>query len=154
MRRLLYLFLLLTSIACGNSAKNAAAVDNEVNLKDSIIDVTINDIATDGSRYRGKMVRVKGIVDHVCRHSGSMLTMQDADHSVQLKVLASPEVQRFDPELGGSNVEVVGVCALISPKNIDECVAVENIKVDTVTNGVCVVVCKSMARLQPIPAIF
>jgi len=60
--------LLLLILGCSGNQNSA----NKVELVDgqSVIDVTVDSLLLNAKNYESKVVRVSGIVEHVCVHTG------------------------------------------------------------------------------------
>jgi len=66
--------------------------------------IALADFDSLASRYVGKEIKVKGIVDHICKHGGKKLFL--VDDNANLHVEAD---SRFDESLAGSEVIVTGI---------------------------------------------
>jgi len=56
----------------------------------------------------GKEVKVRGIVTHVCKHSGKKCFITGESGKGSLQVMAKGKITAFDKELVGSEIEVSG----------------------------------------------
>ncbi|MCF6242644.1 MAG: hypothetical protein L3J74_15025 [Bacteroidales bacterium] len=75
----------------------------EQKLQEEVPEIDITDFDTQAVNYVGKTVKVKGIVDHVCKHGGKklLLVADSADIHVESN-------KRFDDAIVGSEVLVIG----------------------------------------------
>ncbi len=75
----------------------------EQKLQEEVPEIDITDFDTQAANYVGKTVKVKGIVDHVCKHGGKklLLVADSADIHVESD-------SRFDETIVGSEVSVIG----------------------------------------------
>ncbi len=108
-RRLFYLVALAGLLgACqseqNNTGKQTKTVEaSEQNQQEEIPEINITDFDTQAANFVGKTVKVKGIVDHVCKHGGKklLLVADSADIHVESD-------SRFDESIVGSEVSVIG----------------------------------------------
>lgn len=145
MKKLIYILIAAALVSCGN-AKNNNEDKSSATAAEAVVDVNIDDLIANGATYEGKVVKFSAVVNHVCRHSGSKLTVAGTVPDTYLKVMATEEVEKFDPELNGATVEVVGTVVGIQSANVEECTTTNNVQVEN--NGkVYVVNCKSVVKL-------
>lgn len=52
---------------------------------------------------------VKGIVTHVCKHSGKKCFITDDQGKVSIQIMSGGDIQLFDKELVGSQIQVKGI---------------------------------------------
>jgi len=57
----------------------------------------------------GKEVKVRGTVNHVCKHSGKKCFIMNDDGKLSLQIMAGGEITTFEKDLIGSEIEAVGV---------------------------------------------
>jgi hypothetical protein len=87
-----------------NTGDQENTVENvEQNQQEEVPEINITDFDAQAANYVGKEVKVKGIVDHVCKHGGKklLLVADSADIHVESD-------SRFDETIIGSEVVVVG----------------------------------------------
>jgi len=108
MKRLLILaslsLLLFYGCNCGNNKdKNQTQViNNESEAQD------VDAILASPDDYAGHVVRVKGLVTHVCKHSGQRLHLSSPDSENWVRVEAAGNIKNFQRELEGSSILVEG----------------------------------------------
>lgn len=98
-RKLSLVFLILL-LAIGCSQQQA---------KQETSDITLAELTTNTGDYVGKIVQVKGTVNHVCRHGGKKLFIIGDSPNQSFKINAGVEVGSFNIALEGSDVQVLGV---------------------------------------------
>jgi hypothetical protein len=93
---------------CQTEQNNTEAQENTTenvaqNQQEAIPEINITDFDAQAANYVGKEVKVKGIVDHVCKHGGKklLLVADSADIHVESD-------SRFDEKIVGSEVMLVG----------------------------------------------
>lgn len=69
---------------------------------------TIAQVMETAEQNIGKEVFFKGMVQHVCAHSGRRLILQDETGKLSLRVEATGSINGFNRELSGSIIEVKG----------------------------------------------
>ncbi|MFC2125358.1 hypothetical protein ACFLU5_11140 [Bacteroidota bacterium] len=108
MKRLLILASLATLTIFGcNCGKNkdtnqAQVVENEIDTQN------IEAILASPDDYAGLVVRVSGLVTHVCKHSGQRLHLSSPDSENWIRVEATGNISNFQRELEGSSILVEG----------------------------------------------
>jgi hypothetical protein len=68
----------------------------------------VADLAEDLSANLDKTIRVRGLVSHVCKHSGKKLFLVGVEKGQNLKVVAAGSLSGFDVALEGTEVVVAG----------------------------------------------
>ena len=129
----------LLIFGCSGNTKNANSDGRQADL--AIFEVSLDSLILDAKNYEDKMVRVSGIVEHVCVHTGKRLTLMGNSPDMKLRVSASETFPEFDISIKGSKVLVTGVfkrvertneiCEVESAHHPGElyCIACQNIKV-------------------------
>lgn len=149
MRNLFYLLFAATLVACGSGSgtktEQSATPATEV-ATETIIEVAVDSLIANGAIYEGKTVKFSGVVHHVCKHSGAKLTISGTAPDTYLKVMATADVESFDPEFNEAKVEVVGVVSAFETKKLDDCSTAANAKSDA-DGRIFVVNCKSITKL-------
>ncbi len=92
--------------ACGSEGETKETTDSTETSQ--VIEETpmlkIGEFETVAANYVDKTVKVKGIVDHVCRHGGKKLFLVDDDGDLHVE-----SEERFNDSLMGNEVTVTGV---------------------------------------------
>ena len=106
MRKLLVLSLLiaLSFAACKQTVKKEKTNEKEVPTEA----ISIAEVMEMAEANIGKEVYFKGIVQHVCSHSGRRLILLDETGKLSLRVEAKGEIKGFNRELAGSKIAVKG----------------------------------------------
>ncbi len=96
--------LLLT--ACGSEGETKETTDstNTSQVVEEAPMVKIGEFETVAANYVDKTVKVKGIVDHVCRHGGKKLFLVDDDGDLHVE-----SEERFNDSLMGNEITVTGI---------------------------------------------
>jgi hypothetical protein len=81
-----------------------AACNNPKTAKSEAIPVNLGEIKAKAPELMGKLIRIEGMVAHVCRESGKRLFLGEDS----FKVLATNEVPTFKVEMEGSDVTITG----------------------------------------------
>jgi len=108
--------MLMLVVACNNNATEQSNTTDSTEVKtDSTtagnVEATIVTFATltDSAALalNGKVVKIKGTVDHVCKHGGKRMVIVGTQPNERMRVEAG-ENPPFDAELAGAEVEVIG----------------------------------------------
>ncbi len=116
---LLGIIISLGVISCGNQNGNKEENSNVppqdssvVSDTDSTVEVTEVTFATlnDSTALvlSNKTIKIKGTVDHVCKHGGKRLMLVGDNPGERIRVETSEDQQPFDQELAGKTIEVTG----------------------------------------------
>lgn len=90
--------ILLVSCNAGNNDTKTQAIEN----------IALENIEVKGGEISDQVVRVTGMVSHVCKHGGQKMFLTNSSQDVNLLVRVSKSIPEFDVALEGSNVEVTG----------------------------------------------
>lgn len=113
--RFLLLGIALLTLGCSGNTQNANSNGRQVD--DAIVDVTLDSLILNARNYESKVVRVSGIVEHVCVHTGKRLTLMGNSPDMKLRVTASETVPEFDISIKGSKVLVTGIFKRVEKSN-------------------------------------
>ncbi len=100
MKKVLAILVAALLISCNSTNKN----DNTQSAED----VALENIDVKGGELTDHVVRVTGMVSHVCKHGGQKMFLTNSSQDVNLLVRVSKSIPEFDIALEGSNVEVTG----------------------------------------------
>ncbi len=118
MKKLSYLIIAiaLLGVSCNNSQEktkeNNAAAEEQSVIKatpEEVTEVTVADFSEKAGSLVGKPVKIKAIVDHVCKHGGQKMVLVDQNTEKRVKVVPDEKIAAFKPELEGQDVVVTGV---------------------------------------------
>jgi len=71
--------------------------------------IGIKELLTNGLGYHGKEVSVRGIISHVCRHSGDKMRVAEIDgEGLSVLVMLKDNSGSFSPESEGTELVVTG----------------------------------------------
>ena len=112
-------FLLIGAVvlffaACGNDSDNDGQPNDttDITTLEEIAEIALADFESKAGNFVNKEVKISGIVDHLCKHSGKKILLVDGDNS--LHVFSD---ERYDEALSGSQVSIIG---LVEEEKIDE----------------------------------
>jgi len=107
LKKLLLVVLVIVSLAaCKKDKGNDTTKENDSIAKNEMVNVSIVDFYTKAQDLVDKKIKITGIVDHVCKHSGKkiFLVADGATEGVHVN-----SEKRFDENLNGSQVTVIGI---------------------------------------------
>jgi len=110
---ILVLVIAISVIACKTEVKKTDA--SETPTAEQIVEtplLALGEFDTKAGDFISKEVKVKGIVDHVCKHGGKKLLLVTDEGDVHIT-----SDERFDEALMGSELELTGV---VLEERIDE----------------------------------
>lgn len=114
MKKIAFIFFcFLIVVACKKEGQKTEIADQEASevIKKTPL-LAIAEFDTKAGDFVSKEVKVKGIVDHVCKHGGKKLLLVTDDGNVHVT-----SDTRFDEELVGSEIALNGV---VVEERIDE----------------------------------
>lgn len=76
---------------------------------EQIVTYTVPELLKNAEELIDKEIKVKGMVEHVCSHSGRRCFLIDSVADESIKVEAGGEIESFGKELLGNNLEISGV---------------------------------------------
>ncbi|MFA9370593.1 MAG: hypothetical protein ACERIH_02700 [Labilibaculum antarcticum] len=79
--------------------------------------VTIDQLMVNAEQLVGKEVHFKGLVNHVCAHSGKRCILKNTTGNLSIRVEATGGLEGFDKEIAGNDIEVSGT---LREKRLDE----------------------------------
>ncbi len=97
--------------ACGGPATEQAVETREDHAAvETILEHPIAQLVDAPLGFEGQTVRIEGVIDHMCRHSGDKMRvaqMDDSEMSIQVRL--GDFMNQFSQEMEGSQVAVTGV---------------------------------------------
>ena len=93
---IILLVVVATFTACNNSVEDKSNVEQAVSKVEYL---ALKDLQAKGADFIDQEIQTKGIVDHVCRHSGKKILLVADDVSVH--VMAE---ERYDADLEGKEI--------------------------------------------------
>ena len=131
MKNFAFVFLfVLVFTACKKDNQKIEATTQQIEaVKAKTPLLAIADFDTKASEYVSKEIKIKGIVDHVCKHGGKKLLLVTDDGKVHV---ASDE--RFEESLIGSEITLNGI---VVEERIDEayCLKMEEDNIKSHSEG-------------------
>ncbi len=114
MKKIAFIFvLILVLTACKKDAQNAEITNQEtIETAAETPLLAISEFDTKAGEFVAKEVKVKGIVDHICKHGGKKLLLVTDEGKVHVT-----SDTRFEEELIGSEIALNGV---VAEERIDE----------------------------------
>lgn len=105
MKNILFLFAALWLLSC--SPKSNTEQDEKLTIieRTETPTLTIAEFDTKAGDYVNEEVKVRGIVDHVCKHGGKKLLLVNDDGDIHV----TTEDDRFSDELIGEEIVVTGI---------------------------------------------
>lgn len=104
--------LVIVSASCNNQNKNEGGTTESQSL------VTVEDFYANPDEYIGKVITVKGLVTHVCKHGGQKLFISGSGDTDALRIDVGTEIPEFDISLEGSEAEFTGVLELMNKETV------------------------------------
>ncbi|MCF6366039.1 MAG: hypothetical protein L3J35_07540 [Bacteroidales bacterium] len=105
-------FIAIIFTACNDDESNVQNADTTI-IEDFLMpEVAVADFESKAGEFVGKEIEVSGIVDHVCKHGGKKILLVDGDFSLHVF-----NDERYDEDLSGSKVAVIGV---VEEEKIDD----------------------------------
>jgi ABC-type amino acid transport substrate-binding protein len=107
MKRVLFAAMMALVIAgCGqNTPKNAEAETTT----DAVTTIAIGDLVSDPIAYGDKVVRIEGVIDHMCRHSGDKMRVKETGSDLSIEVMLGEMASQFNVEMEGRELVLEGL---------------------------------------------
>jgi len=97
--------LALLIAACGSEGETKETTDSTETTKvEETPMIKISEFDVVAANYVDKAIKVKGIVDHVCRHGGKKLFLVDDEGDIHVE-----SEERFNDSIMGSEIVVTGI---------------------------------------------
>lgn len=78
---------------------------------------SIDELMTKADKLVGKEVHFKGLVNHVCAHSGKRCILKNSEGNLSIRVEAADNLEGFDKEIAGNDIKVTGI---VREKRMDQ----------------------------------
>ena len=104
-------FVALVSFGACNNAKKAETKETKTEVKSEVNTgvMTIDQLYEIAENNIGKDVMFKGMVQHVCSHSGRRAILLNEKGDLSIRVEAKGAIKAFNRELSGSTIVVKGI---------------------------------------------
>lgn len=109
--------LFATSCDCEDSSKEAKTTNSDLVVADEVTIVNMVDFDDKVGDYVGKKIKIKGTVDHICKHGGQKLFLVSEDSDSRVKVTPDEEIAAFNEDLVGDKIVITGI---VEEQRIDE----------------------------------
>ena len=122
MKKYLLFFAVIALFAtscCENDDKSNDA-DNkssDVVVVEEIAPVMVAEFDDKAGEFVGKKIKMKGTVDHICKHGGQRLFLVSEDSEARIKITPDEGIAAFSTDLEGNNIVLVGI---VEEQRIDE----------------------------------
>ncbi len=116
MRKVKWFFVVMVlagfSFSCNNTAneenKDEVKSDSTVANTDEVVAIDFDKLNSDAAfDLNGKMVKISGLVDHICIHGGKRLMLVGTNPGDRIEVLAGDHPP-FTQDVVGTDIEVTG----------------------------------------------
>ncbi|MEX0987198.1 MAG: hypothetical protein WD052_06945 [Bacteroidales bacterium] len=111
---LISIIALIFLISCNSENKSGNS------LSEIIRDITLENLAGSALELDDDMIRISGLVTHVCQHGGQKMFLTNEDKSVSLLVRVTNSIPEFKTTLEGSIVEVTGILVVSVADNSEK----------------------------------
>jgi len=106
MKKVLFVAVMALLIAgCGQKTQKPA----EATTADAIEAIAISELVSDPITYGDKVVRIEGVIDHMCRHSGDKMRVKENGSDLSIEVKLGEMASQFSVDLEGRDVVLEGV---------------------------------------------
>jgi hypothetical protein len=123
MKKITFLTLLAISLISANTLvaqEMKAKLPVAMSDAQSVAVVTPETFQDYAAANVGKEVEIKGMVIHVCKHSGKQMFIIGEDPEKRVKIAASEKYDVFKPELEGSTISVKGIIEPIAEEAVPD----------------------------------
>ena len=104
--------------SCENVDKSKETKENtKAVVVDEITPLLVAEFDEQAGNYVGKKIKMKGTVDHICKHGGQRLFLVSEDSEARIKITPDEEIAAFNAELEGNKLVLVGI---VEEQRIDE----------------------------------
>ena len=104
--------------SCENVDKSKETMENtKAVVVDEITPLLVAEFDEQAGNYVGKKIKMKGTVDHICKHGGQRLFLVSEDSEARIKITPDEEIAAFNAELEGNKLVLVGI---VEEQRIDE----------------------------------
>ncbi|MDX9928789.1 MAG: hypothetical protein RBS37_02945 [Bacteroidales bacterium] len=106
MKRVLYLSTALMMVLASCGQKNVKQTDTAT---ETLPATAISELVTNPVEYGDKVVRIEGVIDHMCRHSGEKMRVKENGSDLSIEVQLGELASEFSVELEGRSVVLEGI---------------------------------------------
>ena len=111
MKYLSLLALVLVFMSCNSTQSGSKKQNAEQQVISQVKSATlsIDQLMTVAADKVGKEVCFKGLVNHVCAHSGKRCILKNAEGNLSIRVEATGDLEGFNKEIAGNDLVVTGI---------------------------------------------
>jgi hypothetical protein len=100
----------LTMMACNFSKSETKSTNTQAVIKSAKATVlTIDQLMEVAEDKLGQEVQFKGVVNHVCAHSGKRCILKNETGKLSMRVEATGDMEGFNKEIAGNDLIVTGI---------------------------------------------
>ncbi|TAJ13288.1 hypothetical protein DMA11_09595 [Marinilabiliaceae bacterium JC017] len=108
--------ILVLATSCSNNSNQTKSKTQTTQNQPTKV-YKVSEVMTNGAQLIGQKVTLKGLVNHVCSHSGKRCIVSDEAGDVSIRVEAAGKIKGFNRELSGSSITVTGI---VREKRLEE----------------------------------
>ncbi len=102
-RAFLLVVVAMAMYSCGQQPAEQQAQEPVIETR------LISQLVSEPMTYENQVVRLEGMIGHICRHSGDkMRIVQTTDDAFSIEVMLMDQASQFSPEMEGNELVVVG----------------------------------------------
>jgi len=109
----LFFFVFIASTSCNNFKNKDEEAANESQTL-----VSVEDFYANPDNYIGKVITVKGLVTHVCKHGGQKLFITGTGDTDALRIDVGKDIPEFDISMEGNKAEFTGLLELMNEEAV------------------------------------
>ena len=111
MKYLSLLALVLVFMSCNSTQSGSKKQNAEQQVISQVKSATlsIDQLMTVAADKVGQEVCFKGLVNHVCAHSGKRCILKNAEGNLSIRVEATGDLEGFNKEIAGNDLLVTGI---------------------------------------------
>jgi len=106
MKYLSLLAMCLMLLSCNQKSKQKDSAPKQAEIKQIV--QTIDQVMQAAEQNVGKQVHFKGLVNHVCAHSGKRCILKNTTGDLSIRVEATGNLEGFNKEIAGNDLIVTG----------------------------------------------
>jgi hypothetical protein len=104
MRKLVFLLSIAVLVACNQNSKTTESTE----VKEEATVASLSDFFDNIDNSVDSVVKITGLVDHVCKHGGQRMFIVDTSDN-RLKITTGESISEFEVDLEGKDVIVLGI---------------------------------------------
>jgi hypothetical protein len=100
------LIIMLFSVSCGQQHN-----ERKISEAQQVVAANISELLSNPLEYENKVVKIEGIISHVCRHSGDKMRVLQEGSELSIQVMLGEFAGRIDPASEGLRIILSGSLA-------------------------------------------